>query len=243
MSRFFAPKEGIKGDEIFIGGQEARHIYSVMRLSVNDKVVVFDGTGNEYVGFIKTSDSKAVVVKIIETRIPHIKNFPDVTLVQAIPKKEKMAHIVEKATELGVKEIWPIISERTVVMLDSSRAGLKVQRWQRIATAASKQCGRLDIPDVRPVTEFAEILDKISDFDLALFACLSDDSMKLKDALAGYERGTIVVFIGPEGDFSPVEIEEAWRHSNCKTISLGKNVLKSDTAGLYVLSCLNYELS
>lgn len=242
MSRFFAPKENIKDNLIHIDGREARHIQNVMRLKESDKVVVFDGTGAEYTGFIKEVKPKSLTVEIISTKLPAAETPPEITLAQAIPKRGKMDYIVEKATELGVRGIIPIISERTIVRVESGKEPKKIERWRKIALAASKQCGRRDVPEIKEPQKFYNAIDKINNFDLALMPCFSESVIPIKEALSDLRGGRTVVFIGPEGDFTPEEIEMA-RNTTCKLVSLGKKVLKSDTAGLYVLSVLNYELS
>lgn len=242
MARFFSPKNNIKDDLIHIDGQEARHILNVMRLKENDKVVVFDGTGKEYAGFIKQTKPKSLTVEIITTRIPKTEALPNVTLAQAIPKKEKMDYVVEKATELGVAGIIPVVSERTIVRLESDKAINKLARWKKITREAAKQCGRSRVPEIKDVQKFYNVIDNINNFDLALMGCISEEAIGLKEAVSDFKTGKIIVFIGPEGDFTPDEILMA-KDTSCKLISLGKRVLKSDTAGLFVLSVLNYEFS
>lgn len=227
---------------IYIDGQEARHILNVMRLKENDKVIVFDGTGKEYTGFIKQTKPKSLTVEIISTKAPKREALPEITLAQSIPKKEKMDYIVEKATELGVRSIIPLVSERTIVKLEEARALDRVQRWKKIAREAAKQCGRPDVPEIENVQKFYNTVDIVNNFDLAFMPCLSEDVIPLKEAVKGFETGKIIVFIGPEGDFTPEEIKMA-KDTSCKLVSLGNRVLKSDTAGLLVLSVLNYEFS
>ncbi len=244
MSRFYVPKENVKGKNIVIDGKEAHHILDVMRLKDGDTVVVFDGTGNEYSGFIKDIDARArrLNVEIVRTEKPPRDSMPEVTLAQAIPKKGKMAYIVEKATELGVSNVIPFISERTVVKPDRAGRKKKTERWQKIAVEAAKQCGRTGIPVVGDVVEFEDLAKRINEYDLSLLACLSGETVPLKDTLAGFKAGKILVLIGPEGDFTPEEAKMADR-DNCRFVSLGRRVLKSDTAGLFVLSALNYEFT
>ncbi|MFH1790485.1 MAG: RsmE family RNA methyltransferase [Candidatus Omnitrophota bacterium] len=243
MSRFYVPKENVDGSRIRIEGHEARHVLNVMRLSVSDRVVVFDGTGNEYVGFIRETRPGRVVVEIVETKIPAPEDMPRVTLAQAVPKKGRMDYIVQKATELGVYRIIPVFAERCVAQTDPDRGAVKAKRWQRIAEEAAKQCGRKCVPEISRVTEFREAVNDIENYDLALAAWLSDDTVSLKAAISGFSGRSVVVFIGPEGDFTPGEMNMAMTHPNCKAVSLGRRVLKSDTAGLFALSCLNYELT
>ena len=242
MSRFFVPKEAVKGNRIYITGDEAHHIIDVMRLNVPDKVVTFDGTGKEYAGFIRKTGRKSVEVEIVETRMPSQKAGARITLIQAIPKKEKMDYIVEKATELGAHSIIPVTTKRTIPDWDDTKKSANAERWRKIATEAAKQCGRRDIPLVDEVSEFISAVKGTGDHDLCLIAALSDKAVKLKDALAGFKGGSLAIAVGPEGDFTPEEIKTALE-ARFKLVSLGSRVLKSDTAGLVMLAILNYEFS
>ncbi len=242
MSRFYAPKENVKNNLIYIDGCEARHILNVMRLVKDDKVVVFDGTGREYTGFVKKIKAKSLIVEIVSKKTPKPEALPEITLAQALPKKGKMDYIVEKATELGVRSVAPILSERTVVKIKSEKMSEKTARWRKIARETAKQCGRTDIPEIKEPEKFYNAIDIVNEFDMALMACLTDDTIDLKSAISDFEAGKIIVFIGPEGDFTPEEIKMA-ANTNCKLISLGQRVLKSDTAGLFTLSVLNHEFS
>jgi len=244
MSRFYVPRENVGERQIRIDGREAHHILDVMRMKEGDEVVVFDGTGNEYTGFIKDADPKAgeLAVEVVKTRKPQAGSMPEVTVAQAIPKKSKMDHIVEKATELGASAIIPLITERTIVRPDKESCRKKVLRWRAISVEASKQCGRADVPRVTGIKDFSEAVKEANCYDLVLLACLGGDTVSIKDSLAGFTTGKVLVFIGPEGDFTPEERRAADR-DNCRFISLGSRVLKSDTAALFVLSVLNYEFS
>jgi len=265
MSRFYVPKESIKESLITISGREAHHIIDVMRLKAPDKVVTFDGTGKEYIGFIKEVTARSAVIEIVETRALSGEKSLNLTLIQAIPKKDKMDYIVEKSTELGVSKIIPLFTERTIPNWDEPKKAASVERWRRIAMEASKQCGRADIPGIDRIKSFSDITADMVRYDLALIAALDtstgsvstlsisgdlnqesrrvdDGAIGLKDALEGFGGGAVVIAIGPEGDFTPDEIKEA-KDGGFKLINLGSRVLKSDTAGLFVLAILNYELS
>ena len=243
MSRFFTSKENVKGDMIHIDSQEARHILKVMRMKEGDKVIVFDGSGCEYTGFIKNTKPKSLVVQVVSRATPKANEFPRITLAQAIPKKERMDYIVEKATELGAHSIIPVVSERTVVVPTETSARNKVSRWKNIALAAAKQCGRTDMLEVGNAQKFQDLVYEIDGYDMVLMAHLSDNTISLKEAISDFKAGKIIIFIGPEGDFTPEEIMMAKNSKICRFISLGKRTLKSDTAGLYVLSVLNHEFS
>ena len=242
MSRFYVPKESIKGKIITITGDEAHHILDVMRLKVLDKVVSFDGTGKEYTGFIKDVRPKSLTVEIVETRKTPKRALAAITLIQAIPKKDKMDYIVEKSTELGVNSIIPIITERTIPSWDDRKRNIQAERWSKIAREASKQCGRTDVPEIGSIQDFKNIVKNPNPYDLSLIAALSEEAMELKDILSGFRGRNLAIAIGPEGDFTDSEIRDA-RNAGFKLISLGERVLKSDTAGLALLAILNYEFS
>lgn len=244
MSRFFVPAGSVRGNEILVTGKEAHHILDVMRLGESDKVVGFDGTGNEYIGFIKKAGRKTLLIEITNTRKAPGKGALSVTLIQAIPKKEKMDYIVEKATELGASSIVPVITERTIPKWDQSKKNSSSQRWRRIAESASKQCGRPDIPKIEAIRSFVEAIKDFKAGTRKLIAALSDRAIPLKEALKAIESSGagIVIAIGPEGDFTEDEIKMA-QESRFVVVSLGSRVLRSDTAGLAVMAILNYEFA
>jgi len=183
MSRFYVSKDQVEGNSILITGKEAHHILNVMRLKRLDKVAAFDGTGKEYTGFISQIGSRTITVEIVETRVPPNLMAVRTTLMQAIPKKEKMGYIVEKATELGVNHIMPVMTARTIVDWDEKKKAAAVTRWQKIAVEASKQCGRVDIPEIEAVEDFGGMVKSAGDYDLALIAALDAAAAPLKDAL------------------------------------------------------------
>ncbi|MBU0571301.1 MAG: 16S rRNA (uracil(1498)-N(3))-methyltransferase [Candidatus Omnitrophica bacterium] len=246
MSRFYVPPENvhIKRKEIEVPAEESHHIIDVMRMRESDKVVVFDGTGNEYTGFIEQIDNrtKGLTIRIIKTDTPSIGKVPEVHLAQAIPKQNRMDYIIEKATELGVSRVIPFISDRTIVRPAAASAERKKLRWKAIAKEASKQCGRRRSPEISGITGVKDVLDTCDEYDLVLFAWLSEETRPIRTSLEGFKTGKVLVLIGPEEDFTPKEASNAVM-DNCKFISLGKRVLKSDTAGLFVLSVLSYEFS
>ena len=242
MSRFFIPPEAVKGNKIVISGREAHHILDVMRLQASDNVVTFDGTGKEYAGVIKEISRNSLTVEIAETRISSEKITSEITLLQALPKKEKMDYIVEKSTELGVHSILPVVTARTIPDWDEAKKRAQAERWRKIATEAAKQCGRVDIPAISPIAAFTDAVNEFTHFDMRLIAVLNNETISIKEAMKGFELGKIVIAIGPEGDFTADETKSAQKNG-FKAISLGPRVLKSDTAGLALLSILNYELS
>ena len=285
MSKFFVPPECIKNNVALIGGAEAHHILNVMRLKRGDKICAFDGRGKLYQGRILDTENKTVKLKIESVAKDLSPSNLEITLVQALPKKNKMDYIIEKCTELGVHSIIPTQTSRTVVKLNKDKAALRLMRWQKIAREAAKQCGRTTIPRVKDLTSWPDALSALNNFDLKLLFHLGKKTKKLKDVLSWYRRGysryhceilhfvqdrpspslkaedencikllpkaiflrqnrvrRVAIFIGPEGDFTPDEAARA-EGAGCIAVSLGKNVLKTDTAALYALAMINYEFS
>jgi len=220
--------------------KELHHMRDVMRLKKAELVTIFDGKGKEYLGDIKEISRDSVIIEIRKTidcnnTIPY-----KVTLYQAIPKRWKMDFIIEKAVELGVDNIVPIVTERTEVNPAKEKSLIKIERWNRLLTSASKQCGRVKLPRISGVKKFSDALVESEKSDLVIFAALNKDSLPLEAILKRLNPKTIAVFIGPEGDFSPDEISMAKR-KGYSISSLGRFVLRVETAAIYVLSCLGYE--
>ena len=240
--RFYVPPDTIaplKNTIEIKDKTEVHHIRDVMRLKKGDIVDIFDGQGREFSCFIEEVKREAVIIKIKKVLPPKYGLPFNITLYQSIPKKTKMDFIVEKVIELGVNQIVPIITDRTIPEIKDFTK--KVERWKRIGMASSKQCGRTILPVISDVMHFDGALIDSKQKDLAVFASLDRDSKPLKDILRGLSPKTIAVFVGPEGDFSPREVFMA-KENGCSMCSLGSLVLKSETAAIYILSCLSYEL-
>ncbi len=241
MSRFYVTPESVRGKKIYAAKEESHHIIDVMRLEKGDPVTVFDGTGREYEGRISSTANKKAVIDILNVKEPDKKRPVSVSLAQAMPKKDKMDLIVQKATELGIDEIIPVESIRTVVKSKKEKAERKIERWKKIALEASKQCGRADVPEIRNITYFDRLVDSMKDYGITIMPCLSGETVGLKSALSGINRqGKVLVIIGPEGGFSEEEIRKA-QDMGAILVTLGNLVLKSDTAAIATLSILNYE--
>lgn len=247
MSRFYVPPECVADGKIIIRGKELHHAKDVMRLAAGDAIAVFDGTGKEYHGVIQKADKEQMIIAIEKT-LEQKTGGCRLTLVQALPKSDKMDLIVEKATELGVEKIIPTLTERTIVRPDTKKENLKVERWRKIALVAAKQCGRTTIPEVMPITEFEDSLKALNDSEIKIIPCLYENTKAFKEILRGQKCKVLrqqgksaVIFIGPEGDFTKKEIEEA-KAIGAIPVSLGNEVLRSETAAICALSVLNYEL-
>lgn len=242
MSRFFVPPGAVSGDNMVVTGKEAHHIVDVMRLGVSDAITVFDGTGTEYDGLIREIGKAGVTIAVTATRRSAASRCCSVTLIQAVPKKDKMEYIVEKATELGVDVIIPVMTGRTIPQWRGPKIDAHLDRWRKIAMEASKQCGRTDIPRITALSDMAVACGSVAGCPVKLVAALADGAIPVKDALRSAGKGDVAFVIGPEGDLTADEIAIA-KKAGFVLVDLGPRVLKSDTAGLAVLAMVNYEYS
>lgn len=246
MHRFFLTPEQWQADALVLTGSEAHHCRDVLRLKTGDKVVLFDGRGRELTAEVTSAEGSQVQLrKLHEAQTPPLRCR--ITLGQAIPKGKNMDLIVQKAVEIGAAEIAPILSDRTVVRLDEESAASKQAKWQTIAIEAAKQCGQNWLPQVQTPQTLAQFFREHRRFDLQLIGSLQSDAVHLKKILAEYlaEHGdrpaSVLMLVGPEGDFTPAELSLA-RSQGCRPITLGPIVLRVETASIYCLSILSYEL-
>lgn len=240
MHRFFIAPEGIAGEWAYIDPQQARHILVVLRMKIGDQVLLFDGQGNEYTVRLEATERDGLAARIIEVRGEDNAAGMRLYLIQSLAKGDKMDLIVQKATELGVAGIYPVISERSVVMLEGERARRKVDRWQSIAREACKQCRRSSVPPVHPVQTLESYLNCLRHWnDIMLYESQPDYSLKqiLRHGSPPDEMGLI---IGPEGGFSTREFELAL-DKGIKPAGLGPRILRTETAALVGLSIILYE--
>lgn len=246
MHRFYAPGKDWNDTELILTEGEAHHALKVLRVTVGERVAVLDGEGNENLCDVRSADRKKLVLCLKQ------KNYSpplpcQVTLIQAIPKGKIIEEIIQKATELGVHRIIPILSERTVPHLDKKDIGAKSGKWQQVAIEAIKQCGQPWLPRVEPPVSFQELIRRAEKFELPLIASLQSGSRHprefFKMFFTGHQRPpkSISIWVGPEGDFTPAETAAAIS-AGALPITLGKLILRCETAAVYSLSCIHYEL-
>jgi 16S rRNA (uracil1498-N3)-methyltransferase len=233
MRRFFSEGLDISGGRITISDKDnVHHIRDVLRMQNKDSLIVFDGEGKEYRTQIERLTSVDVVLKIKEKRnAAAFKKFR-VTLACAMPKNSKMDDIVDKLTQLGVDRIIPLQTKHVVVKLNKAKEGLRQQRWKKIARSASQQCQRSTVPVVNPIKNFKEFLAESRNFDLKVIPTLRGRRRPLKDVLRD-RPGSILVAIGPEGDFSDEEVRSALAFGFIP-VTLGDLVLRVETAAVAV---------
>src|SRR5881398_1156577 len=246
MHRFYIAPEDWNPDSLVLAGAEAHHARDVLRLQPAGRVVVFNGRGHEITAEIaKVTRDEILLRKMHEARVPPLPCR--ITLAQAIPKGKNMDLIVQKAVEIGAAEIAPLISERTIVDLDAKEAEQKKAKWQQIAIEAAKQCGQNWLPTVHAPRKLKDFFSHAGSFDLRLIGSLQPDAIHLKKILGDYvdqyrdRPKHVLMLVGPEGDFTPAEVALAKTHG-CLPITLGPIILRVETAAIYCLSILSYEL-
>jgi 16S rRNA (uracil1498-N3)-methyltransferase len=244
MHRSYADISFATTDDIAIHEKdEVHHLKDVMRLKKGDRFCVFNGRGEEAECELDSISSQMVSARILDVRRePHTNRF-SIALACAIPKKTKFEWILEKATELGADEIIPLKTERTEVKLLPDRSAKKDQRFQSIVLSAAKQSRRLWMPRLHPITEFKDVLTLIDPETSAFIPCLVDPRQPISACLnLNILRPKILVLIGPEGDFTPAEVQAAME-AGAIPISLGKTVLRVETAAISVLSAIQLTIN
>jgi 16S rRNA (uracil1498-N3)-methyltransferase len=240
MPRFYVPQPRIERGMLRIEGNEVKHIRRVLRLKAGDEITVFNGSGKEYEGTIVEEGPSSVLIMIQNILPSQRESHLEITLAQSLLKGEKMEYLIQKATELGAKEIIPFFSSRSVPLLEKSRGLKRYHRWERIVIEASKQCGRGLVPDIRPLQDYSEMLQAAHRDSLRLILW-EGEGARLKEVLEGSkEKRRIFFIVGPEGGLTPDEVEQAKR-TGFFPVTLGERILRSETASLCLLSILQYE--
>jgi 16S rRNA (uracil1498-N3)-methyltransferase len=266
LPRFYLPPEQCAGATLRLDGREAHHALHVLRLKHGELVAVLDGNGNEFMCTVENAARNAVTLSV------SLKNFVpappcSVTLLVGVPKGKIIESIIQKAVELGARRIVPILSERVVTQLDGEDAENKRAKWQNVAIEAIKQCGAVWLPKVEVPMTIAEVGSRKSEvgseavqrsatsafslqpstFDLSLVGSLQKERRHPREVLREFELKhgrlphSVGVWVGPEGDFTLDELK-AIQDSGAQPVSLGRLVLRVETAAVYCLSILNYEL-
>lgn len=245
MQRFFVEPCQIdeKAHQIHITGNDVKHIVNVLRMKPGEELWISDGEKKEYHCVIETADSQEVVLKILYAQEPDYELPCRIYLFQGLPKADKMELIIQKAVELGAYEIIPVETKRCVVRLDGKKAAKKTERWQQIAESAAKQSKRMLVPSVHSVMSYREALAYARELDVQLIPYeLAEGMAETKEILGRIRPGQSVgIFIGPEGGFEEDEVAAAVS-AGASPITLGKRILRTETAGLAILSVLMFQL-
>ena len=246
MHHFFVTPENVNVDEkkIIITGSDVNHIKNVLRMKQGEELLISDGCGHDYMCEIEEFlDSNNVVAHIKEAEFSGTELPSKIFLFQGLPKSDKMELIIQKAVELGAFEIIPVATKRAIVKLDKKKEQSKLNRWNEISKSAAKQSRRSIIPKVNNVMSFKEAIEYAKTLDINLIPYENyKDMSETKKVIDTIEKGqNIGIFIGPEGGFADEEVELAIQN-NVKRISLGKRILRTETAGLMIISVLMYKL-
>lgn len=243
MHHFFVEPSQIQGDKITVDGPDLNHMKNVLRIKRGEQVEISDGSSKRYLCELDGYEDESAQLLIQSVQEDDIELPSKIYLFQGLPKSDKMELIIQKAVELGAYEVIPVVTRRAVVKLDEKKAAKKIARWSAIAEGAAKQSGRNVIPQIHPVMSYKEALDYAGELDVKLIPYEKAEGMQAaRETINGIQPGqSIGVFIGPEGGFEESEIEQAIE-KGVIPISLGKRILRTETAGLTVLSVLMYHL-
>lgn len=241
MHHFFTDKSNIDNEIINITGTDVNHIKNVLRMKIGEELIISDGTGNDYLCSIKELQEDRIILDIIGEDPLRSELDVDFYLFQGLPKSEKMELIIQKTVELGVHEIIPVNMKRCIVKLDDKKKGSKLARWQAVAESAAKQSKRGIIPKVADLMDYKQALKYASDMDMILVPYENHKGIEETRAIVGkIQSGMKVgIFIGPEGGFDEKEIEYAIE-SGAFPITLGRRILRTETAGMTTLAILMF---
>lgn len=247
MPKFFIKTENLKeNEEIWITGSDVNHIKNVLRKKIDDKINICNSdTQKNYECVIKNIEENKIVCKILDEVKSLAESNLNITIFQGLPKSDKMELIIQKATELGVKTIVPVITKRTVIKLKDKDKQNKVDRWRKIAEVAAKQSGRDIVPTIENIINIADI--KFDEFDKIFVLYENEEKISIKDEIEqlkndNKEELNIGIVIGPEGGFAESEIEQLRLNQNVSVVTLGKRILRTETVALVVSGILMYEL-
>lgn len=243
MHRFFAEPGQIGEKEIVITGADVNHIRNVLRMRADEEVLIADGQGAEYRCKFTDLGENEVRAQILWKLDGNAELASAITLFQGLPKSDKMDLIVQKCVELGVDRIVPVSTKRAVVKLDAKKEQTRLKRWNTISESAAKQSGRGVIPEVSGVMSFGKALEEAKKLDVLLIPYERAEHMAETRRVMGEIRPgqSVGIFIGPEGGFEESEVEEAVA-AGAQAITLGKRILRTETAGLAVMAMLGYLL-
>ncbi len=246
MHRFYLPPSQAQGRSVTLSGSEAHHAQHVVRIREKERVVILDGAGQELLCEVEGFSKETVTLNVMQRQsLPALPYR--LTLAQAMTKSKTMDLIIQKATELGVHRIVPILSDRSVSQVEPDTAGSKVEKWQATALEALKQCGSPWRPQIEVPQTVQKFVNSGERFDLSLVASLQPGAHHPRQIFQTFRSDrrrrpeSICIWVGPEGDFTPAELN-AIQQAGALPITLGQLVLRSETAAIYCLSVLNYEL-
>lgn len=245
MQKFFIEEKQIEKDKIYIQGADVKHISSVLRLEKKEKIQICNkDTMQNYIVEIEQIEKDKIITNIIEKLETRIESNVEIHLFQGLPKADKMELIIQKTTEIGIYKITPIDMLRCVVKLDEKDQKKKIERWQKIAEAAAKQSKRSIIPKIESKLKLKEVINKIQEYDKFIVAYEEETNNTLKQVLKQLKNKNnykIGILVGPEGGIDLKEVETL-KQNGATIITLGKRILRTETAPITMASNILYEL-
>ena len=236
MQTFFCSENNISARKAKITDLETvHHIKDVLRLKKGERVNLFDQRNRRYLSVIEELSAQNIICKIEDMSVPLENKKIKLTVACAIPKKSRIDDIIDKLTQLGVERIIPLITKRTIVKLDKKKKDARRRRWEKIALVAAQQSQRHSLPVIEPITDINKVITESGDFDLRLIPHLSDERKTLKEIFSKASPKSVLILIGPEGDFTPEEVNLA-KKNGFIAVTLGENVLRVETAAVAVAS-------
>ena len=235
MHTFYIPPKEISGDLTKIDGSEHHHLRNVLRLNSGDNVRIIDGIGNILIAEVSNICNDSTIINIIDHQF-QLRKKPEITLFQGIPKNDKMELILQKTTELGLSKVVPMMTERTLQEANENR----IERWKKIVISATKQCQTSWLPILSEVHDYEECLKQLHFYDFKIILWENEELNHIKTILQQTKDiGSIAVLVGPEGGFEEEEVKFAVDYG-CKPVSLGSNILRSETAAIAITAIINY---
>lgn len=226
------------GSHVFwLRGTEREHLVRVLRLLPGDRIVGFDNSGTEWLAEVDKIEDKSVTCVILAENQPDVEAHTEVFLVAGLSKGEKMEWVIQKGTELGMRGVIPLRTKRSVLRLEGAKAEERVERWQKIAAEAAKQCRRVQEPRVQAISDWKDLPAALPEGTQWIIPYEGEQVCGLQDILAGLDmKNPIALLIGPEGGFDPAEVAWAEEHLQAARVTLGPRVLRTETAALAALT-------
>jgi 16S rRNA (uracil1498-N3)-methyltransferase len=244
LPRFYAPDLDPSQKRVVLPGDESHHLVRVLRLSGGDRVVVFDGRGAQFIGRVERADRHAATVGLLDSMEAAPASRVPITLVQGVLKGDKMESVVRDATMAGVTRIAPVVTERSLVRIDTLSKSHARERWRRVAVSSAKQCGQARLPEIDQPLTFGEWLQQPAEETRLLLVEPSTgagSATPLRRALEGARPASAACIVGPEGGWSATELRAA-TDAECRLVTLGSMTLRADAAGLVAVSLVSFAL-
>lgn len=257
MQRYFVAREEMEESRVRLTGDDAHHLSKVMRAEPGDEIIVSNGMDREVLAKVALISRDAVEAEVVRELTMDKEAAAEVWIAQSLPKGDKLETVIQKCTELGAARFIPFLSERTIVQYDARKEAKRLERWGKIAKEAAEQAHRNRVPAVDAPVSWKELMKLLPEADLALICYELESGLGLRALLAkhvgsgasgavtgngaaGGRRTRVLVLVGPEGGFSQREVDEALA-SGCHSVSLGRRILRTETAAMAALTCIMYE--